>query len=52
MYVLYEMRILANRFLQLSLLKQLSIVFLVYVTVLMCSLFIQIISFLCFIGSF
>lgn len=52
MYVLHEMRVLANRFLQLSLLKQLSVVFLVYVTVLICSLFIQIATFLHFIGNF
>lgn len=52
MYVLHEMRVLANRFFQLSLLKQLSVVFFVYVTVLICSLFIQIATFLHFIGNF
>lgn len=52
MHVIHEMRVLANRFLQLSLLKQLSVIFLIYVTVLICSLFVQIVSFLHFIGNF
>lgn len=52
MFVLHEMQLLAKKFLQLSTLKQLGILILVYITVLICSIFIQISTFLYVLASF
>lgn len=52
MKYVHEMQLLAIKFLQLGLLKQLGLLIFVYITVLICSLFIQIGQFMYILSSF
>jgi hypothetical protein len=48
----HEMRLLANRFFQLSLLKQLVILFMLYIMFVIVSIMVQIVSFMLILAGF